>query len=87
MKQKIKDYIKTWEQRCYFDGIPDEGPARLEQLNKIPSYRQICIAILKNDYPLKTLGYTPKISKYYHIYKRIELNERNKNKPRQLTLF
>ena len=45
MKQKIKEYIKTWETKCYFDGIPDEAPLRLSQLNKVPSYNKIAIAI------------------------------------------
>ena len=39
MKQKIKEYIKIWEEKCYFDGIPDEAPSRLSQLNKVPSYK------------------------------------------------
>lgn len=85
MKRKINQYIKTWEQRCYFNGIPDEAPERLESLNKVPSYRRIAISILKNDYALKSLGMTAKTSNYYHELKRIELKNRNTNK--QLKLF
>ena len=55
MKKKIKEYIKMWEQRCYSNGIPDEAPQRLAQLNKVPSYKKIAIAILNNDYQLKSL--------------------------------
>jgi predicted phosphoadenosine phosphosulfate sulfurtransferase len=84
MKKKIQDYIKTWENRCYSDGIPDEAPHELEIRNKVPSYRRICFAILRNDYPLKSLGFTPTKSKYYDAYKRIELDARNK--PKQLKL-
>jgi predicted phosphoadenosine phosphosulfate sulfurtransferase len=86
MKEKILDYIQTWEQRCYFDGIPDEAPYELEIRNKVPSYKKICMAILRNDYALKSLGYTPKKSKYYDAYKRIELDNRNKVKQLKLDL-
>jgi len=75
-----------WEERCYSDGIPDEVPARLSQLNKVPSYKQICSAILKNDLSLKTLGFTPKKSKYYSDFKRVEIEQRKDGKPKQLRL-
>lgn len=87
MKQNIIHYIKTWEKRCYSNGIPDEVPGRLSQLNKAPSYKEICSAILKNDTNLKTLGFTPKKSKYYSFLKKIEIDARNGNKNKQLTLF
>lgn len=86
MKTKIKNFVSTWEKRCYSNGIPDEAPKRLEQLNKVPSYRMICLAILRNDYPLKTLGFEPTKSKYYHELKRIEISQR-KNSVIQLKLF
>ena len=86
MKTKIEDYIQEWEKRCYDEGIPDEVPIRIQQLNKAPSYKQICIAILKNDYSLKTLGFTPTKSVYYSELKRIEINQR-KNTVIQLKLF
>lgn len=86
MKQKILDYIKTWEQRCYFDGIPDEAPYELEIRNKAPSYRKIALAILRNDNALKTLGYTPKKSKYYDMYKKIEIEGRQKTRQLKLNL-
>jgi predicted phosphoadenosine phosphosulfate sulfurtransferase len=78
MKEKIKEYIQTWEARCYFDGIPDEAPHELEIRNKVPSYRLIAFAILKNDVSLKTLGYSPTKSKWYDYYKRIEIQGRQK---------
>jgi len=86
MKDQIMEYIKTWEKRCYFDGIPDEAPHELEIRNKVPSYRKICLAILKNDYALKSLGFTPKKSKYYHAYKKIEIENRQKTKQLKLEL-
>lgn len=78
MKTKLKDYIRDWETKCYYNGIPDEAPIRLEQLNKVPSYRKICFAILKNDYSLKTLGLTQNKIPVYHEFKKIELSQRNK---------
>lgn len=76
MKKKIQKYIKQWENRCYEDGIPDEVPIRIEQLNKAPSYKKICIAIMRNDFQLESLGFTRQKSKTYHELKKIELQER-----------
>lgn len=80
MREKIEKYIETWEERCYSDGIPDEVPPRLSQLNKAPSYKQICSAIFKNDHCLKTLGFTPPKGAAYSELKRIEIEERNRLK-------
>jgi len=66
-----------WESKCYFNGIPDEAP--LDIKDKVPSYKRIAMAILNNDYPLQSLGFTPKKSKYYHELKKIEIEQRNKN--------
>lgn len=86
MKEKINQYIKTWESRCYFDGIPDEAPIELEVKNKVPSYRRICFAILSNDNTLKTLGFNAKKSKYYSAYKKIEIESRQKVKQLKLEI-
>lgn len=61
-----------WESRCYHKGIPDEAPIQI--IEKVPSYKKICLSILKNDY--KDLGYYPKKSKYYSILKRMEIDQR-----------
>ncbi len=84
MRGKIEEYIETWKNRCYFDGLPDEAP--IEIYDRVPSYKRIAIAILKNDNTLKSLGFTGKESKYYGIFKRIELAERYKNEPKQLKI-
>lgn len=76
MRKKIENYIQKWTTTVYLNDIPDEAPRRLEELNKVPSYRQICIAILKNDNSLKYLGFTPKVSNYYSLLKRKELEEK-----------
>lgn len=85
MKNKILNYITEWENRCYKNGIPDEAPLRLEQLNKVPSYKAIVRAIMKNDTTLKTIGFTQNKCNSYHELKRVELDKRNKQT--QLKLF
>lgn len=85
MKEKIMNYIQDWERKCYFNGIPTEVPVRIEQLNKAPSYKQLCKSILKNDCNLKLLGFNLIKPPSYHFLKRIELNSRKPNK--QLKLF
>ena len=72
MKEKVNNYILNWNKKGYFS-IPEEGDKRLEDLNKIPSYKKICLAILKNDVSLKTLGQTQIKTNSYHELKRIEL--------------
>lgn len=86
MKKKIQKYIKTWEQNCYFNGIPEEVPLRLEQLNKVPSYKAICIAIMKNDTSLKCLGFNQEKSIFYSTLKYNELLSKNKIKQLKLNL-
>jgi len=63
-----------WEERCYKNGIPDEAPFELK--DKIPSYKKIAMALLKNDFHLISLGYSQKKTKYYSILKRIEIDQR-----------
>ena len=85
VQQKIKDYINLWEKRCYSNGIPDQAPVEIN--DKVPSYKKICLCLLKNDFNLKGLGYEVKKSKYYNILKRIELEKRKKTQPYQLKMF
>lgn len=80
MKKKIENYIAEWEIRCYANGIPDEAPLRLEQLNKVPSYKAIARAIMKNDVTLKTMGFTQNKCNSYHELKRQELLQKGKIK-------
>lgn len=72
IQSKIKNYIQLWESRCYKNGIPDEAPIQIN--DKVPSYKKICLSILKNDY--KDLGYYPKKSKYYSLLKRMEIEQK-----------
>ena len=71
LQERIKDYTSKWESRCYPGGIPDKVP--LSIIDKAPSWKKICICILKNDMYLTGLGYSGFTSKYYHELKRIEL--------------
>ena len=86
MRKKIEQYIKTWEQRCYSEGIPDEVPQEVESL--VPSYKRICFAIMKNDVQLQSLGFARTKCKIYGELKRVELRQRGviKDDP-QLKLF
>ena len=76
-KARVLAYISNWEKRGYPHGIPDEADARLEALNKAPSYRNICRALLKNDLALTTLGFARPKSDAYMALKRIEIEARN----------
>ena len=76
MREKIKSYLKNWKNKGYPKGIPDDVPSILRELNKAPSYKAIVVAILKNDPSLKSLGFSAKVSRYYSVYKKIELEER-----------
>lgn len=67
-------YIKTWENRCYSNGIPDEIPVKLANSGRVPSYKMIAISILKNDLTLKGLGFDGKYTNYYK-----ELKSANKD--------
>jgi predicted phosphoadenosine phosphosulfate sulfurtransferase len=53
----------------------------------VPCYKKIAIAILKNDYALKYLGFEPPKSEAYNTLKRIEISQRPNFKPIQLKLF
>jgi predicted phosphoadenosine phosphosulfate sulfurtransferase len=54
--ERIKIYEKTWEQRCYKNGIPEEIPGKLEKTLRVPSYKAVALAILKNDLYFYSLG-------------------------------
>ncbi len=85
-KDKIKKYIETWINKGYEGGIPDEAPSVLEKRGVVPSYRMICIAIMRNPNNLESLGIKRTKCKIYSDLKRIEISQRpNKNK--QLKLF
>lgn len=67
-KNKIAVYIKWYRERGYPDGIPDSGDYKLEQLGKIPAWRQIAKTLLRNDWYCKTLGFGVTKSNAYTKY-------------------
>ena len=78
MRKKIAQYTAKWKSQGYSEGMPDEAPRRLEEINKVGSYRLVCIAILKNDVALKTLGFNRQPCQLYMDLKRAELMEKGK---------
>ena len=83
---RIDDYIATWKERGYEDGIPDEVPDGLMRELIAPSYKAICFALLKNDLRLRTLGFPTPTSGWYSAFKQIELADRKRDGLRQLFL-
>ena len=57
LTERINYYVNLWENRCYSNGIPDEAPNKLIHSGRVPTYKAIAIAILKNDIRLTTLGF------------------------------
>ena len=74
--EKSKTYIKTWEIRCYSDGIPDEVPELLSRSMRVPSWKSIAMALLKNDLILQSLGFSGKDSEWYRVLKEIDFSRR-----------
>lgn len=46
-----------WMRRCYKDGIPDEVPEGISKSMRAPSYKSIAMALLRNDFRFKSLGF------------------------------
>lgn len=82
IKNKITKYIYLWKNQGYKDDISDEVPEGLMRLNLAPSYKAICIALLKNDHNLISLGMSAPKSRWYNELKKIEIDERIKHEPR-----
>jgi hypothetical protein len=74
MKDQILNYISLWERRCYSNGLPAEVQAEIDYL--VPSYKRICIAIMKGD--LEYIGISKPVSQYYGMLKCIELGKQYK---------
>ena len=54
---RVKEYVSTWEGRCYQFGIPDEVPRKIAAIGRAPSWQAVAIALLKNDLNLYGLGF------------------------------
>lgn len=70
--------METWRSRCYLNGIPDEAPAALEKINRVPSYKSIAIAILNNDLMLRSIGFYEEEGVLAKELRNIKHNENNK---------
>lgn len=80
--KKVEEYCGRWEARCYSGGIPDEVSTALMNSFRVPSYKAIAIAILKNDLQLIGLGFE---AVHYPSYDAL-LKSKNKDHP-QMVLF
>lgn len=74
-KNKIAVFLKWWESRGY-PNIPDFADPKQEAAKKIPSWRRICKALLRNDYWCKGLSFTQQKSEAYQKY--LKLMERRR---------
>lgn len=70
-KNKVAVFLKWWQDRGYPHGIPDEADHKAEADRKIPSWRRICKALLRNDYWCKGLSFTQTKSEAYERYQKI----------------
>ena len=78
IKKRIRDYISRWEKKGYKNGIPDEAPVQLEKRGLVPSYRMICIALMRNPNNLESLGFPREKCRIYQEIKREEIRNRKK---------
>jgi predicted phosphoadenosine phosphosulfate sulfurtransferase len=78
-KNKIYTFIKWWEERGYYEGLPDEAPAILESERVAPSWRRICKSLLRNDYWCKGLGFTQHKTEAYNKYLKLKKEQRELN--------
>jgi len=73
-EDKIAVFLKWYADRGYPDGIPDEGP-----LDKtVPSWARICKALLKNDWHMKSLSFSPHQTGAYERYRALMKKRREK---------
>lgn len=89
LKRKIDAWIRSWSRKGYPGGIPDEAPILLEEAGRVPSYRMICKAIMKNDVCLLTLGGNRPKCEIYTALKKAELRAKGKRvwEARQTKMF
>ena len=77
-RNKISVFLRWWECRGYEDGIPDEAEAKDEGAKRVPSWRRICKALLRNDYWCKGLSFSQhKSTESYARYSAIMSKKRS----------
>lgn len=77
-ENKISVFLKWYEDRGYHGGIPDAADSKEEASKKIPSWRRICKALLRNDYWCKGLSFSQTKSKSYTKYMKIMKKRRSR---------
>lgn len=77
-ENKIAVFLKWWYDRGYPNGIPDEADPKDEADKKVPSWRRICKALLRNDYWCKGLSFTQTKSEAYSKYQKIMKRRKQK---------
>jgi predicted phosphoadenosine phosphosulfate sulfurtransferase len=65
---KIALFRRWWMERGYPEGIPDEADPALEAARRVPSWRRVVKALLRNDFWCKGLGFTQQKSAAYLKY-------------------
>ena len=55
---KVMAWEARWADRCYPSGIPDDVPDGLLYSGRVPSWKAIALALLRNDLHLRALGFS-----------------------------
>jgi predicted phosphoadenosine phosphosulfate sulfurtransferase len=77
-RNKIAVFLHWWQDRGYYNGIPDEADPAQEAARNVPSWRRICKALLRNDYWCKGLSFSQHKSAAYQRYLNIMRRRRAK---------
>lgn len=73
---KIAVFVHWWQDRGYPQGIPDEADPKEEAARRLPSWRRVCKALLRNDYWCKGLSFSQHKSQAFARYQTIMKNRR-----------
>lgn len=77
-ENKIAVFLKWYQDRGYPNGIPDYADPKDEASKKVPSWRRICKALLRNDYWCKGLSFSQTKSDAYQKYLKVMKRRRAK---------
>jgi predicted phosphoadenosine phosphosulfate sulfurtransferase len=77
-ENKIAVFLKWYQDRGYPNGIPDYASVKDEASKRMPSWRRICKALLRNDYWCKGLSFTQTKSEAYDKYLKVMKRRRQK---------
>lgn len=77
-EDKISVFLHWYNARGYPGGIPDEADINEEAAKKIPSWRRICKALLRNDYWCKGLSFSQHKSESFEKYRKIMKKRRQR---------